>query len=73
MTLRRELLLANLAGALVLLVALLLGWWEAAAFGLIVLIFLDLMVLLRGRQTRPDENGYQTDDSLGASEDEEHD
>lgn len=73
MTLRRELLLANLAGALVLLVALLLGWWEAAAFGLIVLIFLDLMVLLRGRQTRPDENGYQTGDSLGASEDEEHD
>lgn len=72
MTLRREMLLANLAGLLVLLVALLLGWWEAAAFGLIVLIFLDLMVILRGRQTRRDGNGYHTDDALGTSEDEEH-
>jgi hypothetical protein len=72
MTRRRELLLANLAGLLVLLVALLMGWWEAAAFGLIVLMFLDLMVILRGRQPGSDENRHQTDDSFGTSEDEEH-
>jgi hypothetical protein len=49
----RDLLLANLAALLLLLlVVLLLGWWQEAAFGLAVLLFLDLFVVLRGRQAR---------------------
>jgi hypothetical protein len=37
---------------LVLLIVLLIGWWEAAAFGLAVLLMMDLMVLIRERQAR---------------------
>jgi membrane protein implicated in regulation of membrane protease activity len=49
---RRDLLLANLAALLLLVVVLLLGWWQEAAFGLAVLLFLDLYVFLRARQAR---------------------
>jgi hypothetical protein len=52
---RRELIVANLAVLLLLFVVLLLGWQQEAAFGLAVLLFLDLFVLLRGRQARSDE------------------
>jgi hypothetical protein len=48
----RDLLLANVLALFVLLVVLLIGWKEEAAFGLAVLIILDLMVLLRERQAR---------------------
>ncbi|MGD8624669.1 MAG: hypothetical protein PVF47_13340 [Anaerolineae bacterium] len=50
---RRDLILANLAGLLVLLAALLAGWHEAALFGLAVLAILDLMVLLRQKLSGP--------------------
>jgi hypothetical protein len=49
---RRDLIVANLAALLVLLVALLIGWRQEAAFGLAVLVILDLMVFLRGRGAR---------------------
>jgi Flp pilus assembly protein TadB len=49
---RRDLIVANGAGLLVVVVALLLGWREAAAFGLAVLLILDVMVLVRGRPGR---------------------
>lgn len=62
---RRDLLLANLAALLLLLVVLLLGWWQEAAFGLAVLLFLDLFVVLRGRQARFD--GERGDDDSSAS------
>lgn len=52
---RRELIVANLAALLLLAVVLLLGWRQEAAFGLAVLLFLDLFVFLRGRQARSDE------------------
>lgn len=48
----RELVAANVAALLVLVVAMLLGWREAAAFGLATLVILDLLVLLRGHPTR---------------------
>jgi Flp pilus assembly protein TadB len=48
----RNLLVANLLGLLVLVVVLLLGWWDAAAFGLAVLLILDVLVWLRERQAR---------------------
>lgn len=67
----RDLIVANLAGLLVLLVALLIGWWEAAAFGLAVLAILDLMVLLRGRQARADEIQTGEDESADAQSREE--
>lgn len=52
---RRDLLIANLAALLLLLVVvLLLGWWQEAAFGLAVLLFLDIFVFLRWRQARSD-------------------
>lgn len=46
---RRDLIVANLAALLVTLVALVAGWWEAAIFGLAVLLVLDAMVLIRER------------------------
>jgi hypothetical protein len=52
MSRRRDLILANLAALFLLFVVLLLGWWQEAAFGLAVLLFLDLFVVLRGRQAR---------------------
>ena len=51
---RRDLLIANLAALVLLVVVLLLGWWQEAAFGLAVLLFLDLFVFLRWRQARSD-------------------
>ena len=48
----RDLIVTNLTALLVLLIALLIGWWEAAAFGLAVLLVMDLMVLIRERQAR---------------------
>jgi hypothetical protein len=55
----RDLLLANLAGGLVLLVALLAGWRDAALFGLAVLVILDLLVFLRSRWARRDKDSEE--------------
>jgi hypothetical protein len=52
---RRDLIVTNIAALLVVLIAFLLGWREAAAFGLAVLAFMDLMVLLRGRSDKDRE------------------
>jgi hypothetical protein len=38
-----------MAGLAILLIALLVGWREAAGFGLTVLVVLNLMVLIRAR------------------------
>jgi len=46
---RRELIVTNVAALLILVVVLLLGWYEAAAFGLAVLLILHLLVILRER------------------------
>jgi hypothetical protein len=62
---KRDLIVTNILSVLVLLGALLAGWWEAAAFGLAVLVIMDLLVLFRewfSRSTRdaeanPDQNG----------------
>ena len=53
---RRDLIVTNMAALLVLAVALLAGWWEATVFGLAVLILMDLMVLLRERQVRSEDD-----------------
>jgi hypothetical protein len=50
---QRELIVANMAGLVILLIALLVGWREAAGFGLAVLVVLNLMVLLRARGVGP--------------------
>ena len=52
----RDLVLADLAGCLVLLAALAAGWRDAAAFGLAVLIVLNLLAILRERLARLDED-----------------
>jgi hypothetical protein len=52
----RDLIVANSLAVLVLLIALLAGWGEAAAFGLAVLLILDLLVVLRGRKSRADQD-----------------
>ena len=57
---QRDLIVTNIAAVAVLLAALLLGWWEAAAFGLAVLVFMDLMVLLRERMARSDRDSEET-------------
>jgi Zn-dependent protease with chaperone function len=53
---RRELIVTNLLALVVLLAVLLVGWWDAAAFGLAVLVILDLMALLRERFSRRKED-----------------
>lgn len=53
----RELIVTNILALLVLLVVLLLGWREAAAFGLAVLLILDLLVVIRERVPRSDDDG----------------
>lgn len=53
-------IVTNVAAVAVLLVALLLGWWEAAAFGLAVLVFMDVMALLRERMAQSDRDSEET-------------
>ena len=53
----RELIVTNVLALLVLLVVLLFGWREAAAFGLAVLLILDLLVVIRERVPRSDDDG----------------
>jgi type IV secretory pathway TrbD component len=52
----RDLILVNLTALLLLLFVLLIGWWQAAAFGLGVLLVLDLLVVLREQQARSDHD-----------------
>ncbi len=59
---RRDLIVANLAGLGILLVVLLLGWWQEAAFGLAVLVILDLVVILRERVPRSSRDSKGQDD-----------
>ncbi len=63
---RRELIVANVAVLLLLCVVLLLGWRQEAAFGLAVLLLLNLFVVLRGRQARHDR-GADGEDAIQAS------
>ena len=48
----RELVLANGAALLVLIFVMVLGWREAAAFGLATLVIMNVLVILRGHQAR---------------------
>jgi hypothetical protein len=48
----RDLIVTNVLALLVLLVVLLIGWWEAAAFGLAILLLMDLLAVLRERWVR---------------------
>jgi hypothetical protein len=52
----RELIVVNVVALILLLVVLLIGWREEAAFGLAVLVIIDLMVLMRGRQARSERD-----------------
>ena len=63
---RRDLIVANLAAMLLLFVVLLLGWRQEAAFGLAILLILNLFRVLRGRQARYDR-GAQDEDEGPAS------
>jgi membrane protein implicated in regulation of membrane protease activity len=58
---RRDLIVANLAAVVVLILALVAGWWEAASFGLAVLVVLDLIVLIRERQARSEHETKERD------------
>ena len=53
---RRDLVLANALALLLLLIVVLVGWWQEAAFGLAVIVILDLTILLRGRQVRAEQS-----------------
>ena len=44
---KRDLFVTNLLAILILIGVLLAGWWDAAAFGLGVLLFMDLLVVVR--------------------------
>ena len=58
---RRYLIIANVAALLVLLFVLLIGWGQEAAFGLAVLVILDLLVLVRERSSRPRDGSSPED------------
>ena len=53
---RRALITANLIAVPVLLAVLVAGWWDAAGFGLAVLVLLDLLVLVRERAAHSSED-----------------
>jgi membrane protein implicated in regulation of membrane protease activity len=53
---KRELILANLLSLLIVAVALVAGWWQEALFGLAVLAVMDVLVLVRQRFGRHDED-----------------
>jgi hypothetical protein len=56
---KRDLLITNILSLLIVLAALLAGWREAAAFGLAVLVILDLLAVLGERwprRSRPAED-----------------
>lgn len=55
----RDLIVTNVACLLLLLVVLLIGWQEAALFGLAVLIVMDLMVLLGKWSARRRQDKHQ--------------
>ena len=46
---RRDLIVTNVLALAILIVVALAGWWDAALFGLGVLVFMDLLVLFRSR------------------------
>jgi len=68
---RRDLIVANVAALLLLLVVLLLGWRVEAAFGLAVLLILDLFVYLRGRQVRAGNEPHVEDEGTAHGEGED--
>ncbi len=73
MKLRGNLLLPNLIALPVLLVVYLAGWREAAGFGLAVLVLMNLLILIRERQTRaPDKEEEEAEDSPVREEETEH-
>jgi len=53
---KRELILANLLSLLIVAAALAAGWWQEALFGLAVLAVMDVLVLVRQRFGRHDED-----------------
>jgi type IV secretory pathway TrbD component len=52
----RDLIVANGAALLIVAIALVLGWYEAGAFGLVILAVLDLMILIRQRSVHPPQD-----------------
>jgi membrane protein implicated in regulation of membrane protease activity len=58
----QDLIVANVAAFLVLVFVLVLGWQEAAAFGLAVLVIMDLLALIRARQVRRELERKDDDD-----------
>jgi hypothetical protein len=62
----RDLFVTNVVALLLLLVLSLIGWREAAAFGLAVLVIMNLLVVLRKRGARSDVE--QEDDKIETSD-----
>ena len=48
----RALIIANALALAVLITVSTAGWWDAAGFGLAVLVVMDLTVVIRGRSSR---------------------
>jgi len=62
---KRDLIVTNLLAILVLIGALLAGWWDAAAYGLGVLLFMDLLVVVRERWGRAGHDPGDAEPDLG--------
>ena len=55
----RELIVTNLVALLLLLIVLVVGWQQAAAFGLAVLVMMNVFVLLRERLGRSSQDSLE--------------
>jgi hypothetical protein len=65
---KRDLLVTNILAAPILIAALLAGWREAAAFGLAVLIIMDLLVVLGERWPRRPSHSAESPDLIDEQE-----
>ncbi|MFC2029233.1 hypothetical protein ACFLWA_00715 [Chloroflexota bacterium] len=58
----RELIVTNLVALLLLLIVLVVGWKQAAAFGLAVLVMMNVFVLLRERLGRSSQDSLEEEE-----------
>jgi hypothetical protein len=59
---KRELIVTNILALVVIVSALVAGWWEAALFGLAVLLLMDLMAIFREWGARSAHQDQQNED-----------
>ena len=65
---KRELVVTNMLALVVIVSVLVAGWWEAALFGLAVLLLMDLMAILREWGARSAHRDRENEDLTDAED-----